>query len=195
MKKILFAITVSVYLTACAGISKESLKPVTVDSSVVFEKKISQTDEIDWTDGFMPGTYKAIGVDKKGTYYMGPHFGRIEYGGGQEDRRCDGGFFVPFDKTKSMKYFFVMSLCISGKRADYLAQHPEAADENERQAGLGVSTGTIGVNGGGAVGAVGVGLGVGITNSLIAAEQDKIFVTRDITDPRIIEIIKSQLKD
>lgn len=197
MKKILLSIAVSIYLTACVGISKDSLKPVAVESSVVFKERISQTSEkqYGWTDGFMPGTYKAIGVDKQGTYYMGPHFGRIEYAKEDSDRRCDGGFFVPFDKTKNIKFFFVMSLCLSGARIDYLALHPEAARDYEREAGLGVSTSTFPSMTGNGVAAVGVGVGAGVANGLIAAEQGKIFVTRDIEDPRMIEIIRSQLKD
>ncbi len=197
MKNILLSVAVSLFLTACAGVSKDSLKPVAVESSVVFKERISQTSEkqYGWTDGFMPGTYKAIGVDKKGTYYMGPRFGRIQYAEGYEDQRCDGGFFVPFDKTQTMTFFYIMSPCVIGKRVDYLALHPEEATEEDRQAGIGVSTSAFGSMSGSTAGSVGVGVGVGVANGLIAAEQGKIFISRDIEDPRIIEIIRSQLKN
>lgn len=186
MNKLILSVVVSLSLTACAGVSIESLQRNTIESSINIDDKVLQTsvNQGSWKDGLLPGKYTAIGSNKKGTYYLGGNYPKIEIDPSTGVlRRCEGGFFVPFDANKSMHFIFIMGTC--GSQEDI-----EKAVLNQTSTNITNSYGVTGT----AVGGLGAGLGMGIVGGMIAAEQGKIFWARDIDDKKIIELIRSKVK-
>jgi hypothetical protein len=192
LEKLILSVVVSLSLTACAGVSIESLQRNAIESSINIDDKILQTSVKygGWKDGLMPGKYTAIGSDKKGTYYLGKNHPKIEIippddiiPSNGEIRRCEGGFFVPFDPNKSMHFIYIMGTC--GPQEDI-----DKAVLNQTSTNITNSYGVTGT----AVGGLGAGIGMGIVGGMVAAEQGKIFWARDIDDKKIIELIRSKVK-
>ena len=186
MKKLMLSVAVSLLLTACAGVAIDSLKRNGVESSITIDEKILQTsiNQNGLIDGLMPGKYKAIGSNKKGTYYLGENYPKIEIPGGEgNELRCGGGFFVPFDVNKKMHFISIMGSCVSQEKMDIVALNQTATNVTNSYNATGTS-----------VGGLGAGLGMGIVGGMVAAEQGKIFWARDIEDIKIIELIQTKLK-
>jgi hypothetical protein len=186
MKKLIFSIGASLFLTACAGLAIDSLKRDDTEFSITIEEKILQTSskQNGWIDGLMPAKYTAIGSNKKGTYYLGENYSKIEIPGGTEkELRCSGGFFVPFDASKNMHFFNIIGSCITKEEMDLAALNQTAINITNNYN----ATGT-------AVGGLGAVVGMGVAGAMIAAEQGKILWARDIEDKKIIELIRGKVK-
>ena len=101
MSKILMLFVLSIFITACAGISPKNLQKPSVTSSFRLTEDVTYNDTkglfgAKVTIGFKAGLYTAEYEDDKGIYYRGEHDCLIFiYEGSDSFSGGDGGIWIP----------------------------------------------------------------------------------------------------
>ena len=177
MKRALATLFLSVLISACAGVSPTSLKPVLDDRSL--ELKTVQYDEYYKISGnrfrytIAAGRYVARFQDASGLYFEGPgecfaiavqSDGKVPYL--PQNYRC--GIFVPYNSAAEPKLYFYRDPAVSA--AVFGGKKVEVVDEK------GVPSSSPGAQTGGAI-------GFGLVKAFDAAELKNLHFYQDQPKP------------